>query len=131
MQNLNITAFCCHNALFPANMENQPRPAVAGVNVLEVPCSGKVDAIYILKAFEKGADGVMVVACEPEECVTIEGCRRLGKRVQKAKRLLAEAGLEPERIALYNVKSPVIKELGKMVNEFAKEISKLGPSPAR
>jgi F420-non-reducing hydrogenase iron-sulfur subunit len=132
MKKLNITAFCCHNALYtPAEAEKISRPQVAGVQIIEVPCSGKIDAIYLLKAFEKGADGVAVVACNPEQCTTIEGCKRLGKRVERTKKLLAEAGLEPERLILHHVDGPSLNILDKILLEAEKEFAKLGPSPAR
>ena len=132
MQKSNITAFCCQNALYTqAEAATISRPRVAGVQIIEVPCSGKIDAIYLLKAFEKGADGVVVVACDPKQCTTIEGCKRLGKRVERTKKLLAEAGWEPERLLLHHVNEPSLKILDKILQDAEKEFSKLGPSPAR
>ena len=129
---VNVTAFCCRNALYPA-AENEAanRVRVPGVDIIEVPCSGKVDAIYMLKAFEKGADGVVVVACRPEQCATIEGCARLSKRVEKTKRLLSEAGYVSGRLELMSVDAPAAGRLSALLGAFLKEIARLGPSPAR
>jgi len=105
-----ITAFCCHNALYSGlKPEELVRAHVDGVQIIETPCSGKVDPIYLLKAFEKGADGVVVLACDQRLCVTIEGARRAAKRVERTKALLAEAGLEPGRLMLRVVRRPSIR----------------------
>jgi len=107
-----ITALCCHNALYdglkPGEMS---RAYVEGVQIIETPCSGKVDPIYLLKAFEKGADCVVVLACDQRLCATIEGSKRIHKRIERTKQLLAEAGLEPERLVLRIVRRPALKSL--------------------
>lgn len=127
-----ITAFCCHNALYAGlNPEEVSRAYVAGVQIIETPCSGKVDPIYLLKAFEKGADGVVVLACDPRVCSTIEGSKRIQKRVERTKVLLAEAGLEPERLVLQVVQRPALKSLETVFKSVQQHFEKLGPSPVR
>jgi coenzyme F420-reducing hydrogenase delta subunit len=127
-----ITALCCHKALYaglkPGEME---RAYVEGVQIIEVPCSGKVDPIYLLKAFEKGADGVVVLACDQRLCSTIEGSKRIHKRVERTKRLLAEAGLEPGRLVLQIVRRPVLRSLDALFDRIKETMEELGPSPVR
>ena len=104
---MNITALCCSNALYDGLKPGEySRAYVEGVRIVETPCSGKVDPIYLLKAFEKGADLVVVLACDQRLCATIEGSKRIHKRIERTKQLLAEAGLEPERLVLRIVKPP-------------------------
>ena len=107
-----ITALCCHNALYAGlKPDEMSRAFVEGVQIIETPCSGKVDPIYLLKAFEKGADCVVVLACDQRLCTTIEGSRRIHKRIERTRQLLAEAGLEPERLVLRIVRRPAVKSL--------------------
>ena len=127
-----ITAFCCHKALYAGlEPEGMVRAHVDGVHIIETPCSGKVDPIYLLKAFEKGADAVVVLACDQRLCATIEGARRAAKRVERVKTLLAEAGVEPERLLLRVVRRPARASLEALFARVKETIKELGPSPAR
>ena len=132
MGELKITALCCHNALY-AGLEPSEvsRAYVEGVQIVETPCSGKVDPIYLLKAFEKGADVVVVLACDQRLCTTIEGSKRIHKRIERTKQLMAEAGLEPERLVLRIVRRPASKSLDLLFGSIREATRELGPSPAR
>lgn len=69
--------------------------------LISFPCTGKLDVRYILEAFEKGADGVMVVACPIGNCHHIHGNIQATRRVQYAKKLLDEIGLGGERVEIF------------------------------
>ena len=127
-----ITALCCHKALYAGlTPDETSRAHVEGVQIIETPCSGKVDVIYLLKAFEKGADAVVVLACDQRLCSTIEGARRIHKRVGRAKALLAEAGIEPERLVLRVVRRPALRSLETLFARIKETITEMGPSPVR
>ena len=127
-----ITALCCHKALYAGlKPEETSRAWVEGVQIIETPCSGKVDPIYLLKAFEKGADAVVVLACDQRLCATLEGAKRIHKRVERTRALLAEAGLEPERLVLRIVRRPGLRTLEALFTRIKETIKQLGPSPAR
>jgi F420-non-reducing hydrogenase iron-sulfur subunit len=127
-----ITALCCQKALYAGlKPEEISRAWVEGIQIIETPCSGKVDPIYLLKAFEKGADGVVVLACDQRLCSTIEGARRIHKRVERTQRLLAEAGIEPERLVLRVVRRPSLRSLEALFARIKETIAELGPSPVR
>jgi coenzyme F420-reducing hydrogenase delta subunit len=127
-----ITALCCSKALYAGLApEETTRAWVEGVQILETPCSGKVDPIYLLKAFEKGADAVVVLACDQRLCSTLEGAKRIHKRVARTQALLAEAGVEPERLILRVVRRPALPALGKLFGRIKETVAALGPSPAR
>ena len=127
-----ITALCCQKALYAGlKPEEISRAWVEGVQVIETPCSGKVDPIYLLKAFEKGADGVVVLACDQRLCSTLEGARRIHKRVERTQRLLAEAGIEPQRLILRIVRRPALRSLEALFARVKETIAELGPSPVR
>jgi F420-non-reducing hydrogenase iron-sulfur subunit len=71
------------------------------VKTIGLPCSGKVDVPYLLKAFETGADGVVIVTCPKNECRHFEGSLRAHKRAAAVESLLAEIGATAERMAVF------------------------------
>jgi F420-non-reducing hydrogenase iron-sulfur subunit len=130
-----ITAFCCTFCAFSAadlagSMRLQYPP---NVRIVKLPCTGKVDVLYILKAFEDGADGVFVAGCLEGECHYLEGNLRAKRRVIYAKRLLEEVGIEGERVEMYNLSSAMGARFAEIVEEMTAKIKELGPrgsSPA-
>lgn len=71
------------------------------VRLEAVPCSGKVDARYLMKAFESGASAVCVLTCPNGHCKMMQGNLRAGRRVSAVKQLIAEAGLDPEALQVF------------------------------
>ena len=100
-----IVAFCCHYCAYTAaDMAGSQRlPYPANVKIVRVPCSGKVDALHIVKAFEKGADGVYVAGCLEGDCHFKNGNNRAAKRVLYASKYLEEIGIEPERLEMVHM----------------------------
>ena len=125
-----IVAFCCNFCAFAAAdlagaMRLQYPP---NVRIIKVPCTGKVDAIVLMKAFEDGADGVFVAGCLEGECHYLEGNLRAKKRVAYVKRLLAEVQIEPERVEMFNLSSAMGGRFAEIVEEMTDRIKKLGPT---
>jgi coenzyme F420-reducing hydrogenase delta subunit len=92
-----------------------------------LPCTGRVDAIHILKAFEDGADGVFVAGCLEGQCHFLEGNMRARKKVEYVKKLLAEAKIESERLEMYNLSSAMGGRFAEIVAEMTDRIKGLGP----
>ena len=99
------------------------------VKIIRIPCSGKIDILYILKAFEDGADGVYVAGCEEGSCHFIEGNFRAKRRVEHLKKLLVEIGLESERIEMHYISTSSGPKFAKVAVDMTEKIRKLGPSP--
>ena len=100
------------------------------VAVREVPCSGKVDGQYLLHAFEGKARGLCVVACPVGECQLAEGNYRAEVRVRTVRRLLAEVGIQPERLELLHAdRGESAQGFEERVRQAAARIAALGPSP--
>lgn len=99
--------------------------------IIRVPCTGKVDIIHILRAFEKGADGVYVVGCMEGDCHFNEGNFRARKRVEQAALILDKVGIQKERVKMYNLSSGEGPLFAKYSIEMDDIIRKLGPSPIR
>jgi F420-non-reducing hydrogenase iron-sulfur subunit len=72
-------------------------PQAAEIKVVSLPCSGKLDILYLTKAFDTGADGAAILICKEGECRYMEGNMRAIKRVQAVDQLLEEAGLGKHR----------------------------------
>ncbi len=95
---------CAHSAgmardtLYKAGQHLPP-----DVEWLDVQCGGSVDEILLLRAFEDGADRVMVLVCNDGACQSLEGNRRAERRVQATKSLLEEIGIAPWRLELHNI----------------------------
>jgi F420-non-reducing hydrogenase iron-sulfur subunit len=75
------------------------------IKIIRVPCTGKVDVVHMLRAFEKGADGVYVVGCLEGTCYFKSGNFRARKRVEQAKKILDAIGVGGDRVWMYNLSS--------------------------
>ncbi len=103
----------------------------ANVKIIRVPCSGKVDVLHLLRAIQKGADGVYVVGCLEGTCHYKEGNFRAKERVNHVKRLLEEVGLEGERVRMYNLSSGEGPTFAAYAREMTEHIKSLGPNPLK
>lgn len=101
------------------------------IRIIKVPCTGKVDIIHILRAFEKGADGLYVVGCMEGDCHFNSGNLRARKRVEQAHNILDSIGIGGERVQMFNLSSgegPLFAEYAVKMTEKIKE---LGPNPIK
>lgn len=93
--------------------------------VISLPCSGKADLLYLLKAFETGADGLALVTCPKNECRHLEGNLRAPKRAQEANSLLEEAGMGRGRVAVLSAASGATGEIAADLAAFRERIRSL------
>jgi coenzyme F420-reducing hydrogenase delta subunit len=103
----------------------------SSVKVIQVPCSGRVDILHLLKAIEDGADGVYVAGCLEGECHFLSGNLKAKKRVQYVKQTLEELGLEPERVEMFNLSAGEGPRFAEIALEMVDRIKQLGPSPVK
>ena len=101
------------------------------IKIIRVPCTGKVDVIHILRAFEKGADGVYAVGCLEGDCHYNSGNFRASKRVEQAREILDTIGIGGERARMYNLSSSEAPSFVKFANEMHELIVSLGPNPIK
>lgn len=127
-----IVAFCCHYCAYTAaDMAGSMRLVYPpNVKIIRVPCSGKVDAIHIMKALEKGADGVLVAGCLEGDCHFKNGNVKALHRINHLKPLLEEIGIEPGRVTMATVSAGMGGRFAKIATEFTAKIRELGPNPA-
>lgn len=124
-----IIAFCCHYCAFAAadlagvlRLKYPPN-----VHIIRLPCTGKLDALYLLKAFEAGADGVMVAGCLEGSCHFISGNLRAKRRVLAVKSLLEKVGIEKGRLEFFNLSSAQGDRFAQIAREMTERVQKLGP----
>lgn len=103
----------------------------ANIKIVKVPCTGRVDIILILKAFENGADGVCLIGCLEGDCHFLTGNIRAKKRVEYVKRLLDETGIGAERSVMYNLSAADGRRFAEIAREMTERIKALGPNPAK
>jgi len=103
----------------------------ANVKIVKVPCTGSIDVLYILKAFEEGADGVFVAGCLEGECHFLTGNIRARKRVAMIKERLAQLGINPRRLEMYNLSAAMGQRFVEIAKEMTECVRALGPSPIK
>ncbi|MFZ5568995.1 MAG: hydrogenase iron-sulfur subunit [Thermodesulfobacteriota bacterium] len=126
-----ILAYCCkYCAYAAADLAGSMRICYPGnIKIVQVPCTGRVDVLHLMKALEDGADGVVVAGCLEGECHFISGNLKVRKRVEYVKQILGQIGMEPERVAMFNLSSAMGPRFAEIAIEMTDRIRKLGPSP--
>lgn len=100
------------------------------IKIIRVMCSGRVDPVFILKALKDGADGVLVAGCHlPSDCHYLSGNFKSQKRVILLKRLLAQLGVEPERLRLAWISASEGDKFASVVRDMVSRLKELGPNP--
>jgi len=97
------------------------------VRIVRLMCSGRVDPSFILRAFQLGADGVLVGGCHPGDCHYQEGNFKALRRVLLLKRVLKEFGVDERRLRLEWISAAEGEKFAKVSTEFTEEVRALGP----
>jgi F420-non-reducing hydrogenase iron-sulfur subunit len=101
------------------------------IRIVRVMCSGRVSPELILRTFQSGADGVLVLGCHIGDCHYVDGNHRTARRIPVLKRLLSYIGIEPERLRLEWVSASEGRRFAQIVTEFTEEVKELGPLESR
>ena len=125
-----IVAFCCHYCAYAAaDLAGSSRLQYPpNVRIIRTPCTGRLEVDYFMKAFENGADGVLVAGCEEGSCHFKEGNLLAKRRVNYTRDLLSEAGLEAERLRMVNVSAASAQKFAEIVRDMVETVRKLGPA---
>ncbi len=128
-----IVAFCCHYCAYTAaDMAGSKRLSYpSNVKIIRVPCTGKVDSIHLMKALEKGADGVYVAGCLEGDCHFKNGNLKAKQRVVRVQKILEDLGWETERVAMLNMSAGMGEQFAKTALAFTVKIKSLGPNPVK
>jgi F420-non-reducing hydrogenase iron-sulfur subunit len=101
------------------------------VRIIRTPCTGRLEVEYFMKAFENGADGVLVAGCLEGGCHFIEGNLLAKRRVNYAREILSECGLEGERLRMVNMSAAMARPFAEIVHDMVETVRRLGPSPLK
>ena len=128
-----ITAFLCiYCAYMAADTAGALRITYPpNVKLVRLPCTGKMDPLYILKAFEDGADGVYVVGCPVGNCHHVRGNERAYNRIQRTKKMLDDVGLGGERLDMFFVSGGMGVTFADSAKQMTERIRALGPNPLK
>lgn len=128
-----IVAYCCNWCSYPAadgaGVARLQYPT--NIRIVRVMCGGRVTPGLVLKAFELGADGVLVATCHFEDCHYIFGARKAADVHKITERLVRMVGIEDARLKLDWISSAETTKFARVAHEFTEAVRKLGPSPIK
>jgi coenzyme F420-reducing hydrogenase delta subunit len=124
-----VVGFCCERHGMDAAVlsARSGKEFDASVRLVQVPCTGRVDGMHILKALEDGADCVFVLGCLEKNCYYDTGSIEGRKRVDYVKQMLFEVGIEKERVEMFNAASTNAWMFPDIVSKTVALAKKLGP----
>lgn len=97
------------------------------IRVIRVMCSGRVDPSFVLRAFQLGADGVLIAGCHPGDCHYQEGNFKALRRTVLLRKMLRQFGVEPERLRLEWISASEAERVRDVTTQFTEQIRQLGP----
>ena len=98
------------------------------IRIIRVPCSGRIDPLFILASLQKGADGVLVSGCHPGECHYLTGNYSARRKFALLKSLLEYVGLEEDRVQFSWVSASEGARFARVVEQVTARITALGPA---
>lgn len=129
--NPSIVVFACNWCSYAgadtagvSRIEQQPY-----FRIIRVMCSGRIQPGFVFRAFEKGADGVLVSGCHFGDCHYIFGNHRAAEMFERTKNVVKLIGLEEDRLRLEWISAAEGARFALVINEFTDRVRKLGPSP--
>jgi F420-non-reducing hydrogenase iron-sulfur subunit len=99
----------------------------ASTRTIRLMCSGRVDPQFILDAFSRGADGVLIGGCHPGDCHYVEGNYKMLRRFQLLKRMLKDLGISEKRLRLEWISAAEGERVKTVINEMTAQLKELGP----
>lgn len=121
--------FCAYTAADMAGAGRDEYPP--NIKIIKVPCTGKVDASHIMRALEKGADGVLVAGCLLGDCHFKDGNHLAQKRVKAVQELLDQIGIGGERVSLAFMSAGQGAVFAETARQFTEKVQALGPNPIK
>ncbi len=125
-----ITLFYCINAFSEETLGESNAGKDFEPNLVKMPCSGMTRDVFLMRAFEAGADAVGIFVCPEGQCRHLEGNTRAGKRVEWVRKMLDEIGLDGRRLSIFNVAPADTGAVNRAIEQITSELGELGPNPA-
>jgi len=126
-----LALFHCQNIAGSSERERQDmeREYDGSLRLFPLPCSGRLEPLHLMKALEEFADAAYVIACPVSGCRYHEGSARARKRVGRTAEILAEIGLEKDRVGIVEADRVDAESLAVLAGELLAKLDRLGPSP--
>ncbi len=124
-----LVAFVCNWCTYTgADLAGTSRiPMAPNVRIIRLPCTGRIDSLFILKAFERGADGVIVSGCHPADCHYTAGNYHARRRFAIFRELMEFVGIDPRRVTFSWVSASEGAKWAEVVNSTTEQVRQLGP----
>ncbi|WP_456408774.1 hydrogenase iron-sulfur subunit [Caldithrix abyssi] len=123
-----VAFFCTWCTYTAADLAGTARMQYApNARVIRVMCSGRIDPQFVLDAFRKGADGVLLGGCHPGDCHYQEGNYKALRRYHLLQQLLKQMGIEKERLRLEWISASEGDKVKQVIDEMTETLRKLGP----
>ena len=119
--------WCSYGGADTAGVSRFKQPT--DLRIIRVPCSGRVDPLFVVKALLGGADGVLVSGCHPRDCHYAEGNFYARRRLETLKKFLPILGIDPDRFEYAWVSASEGARWQNVVTKFTEQIHQLGPAP--
>lgn len=97
------------------------------IKIVRVMCTGRVDPTFVVKAFQEGADGVLISGCHPGDCHYVDGNIKAMRREPLLSAMLEQMGIEQERFKLVWVSASEGEKFAEIVNDMTNKLKELGP----
>lgn len=125
-----IIAFCCNWCSYAgADLAGTARMGYPpNIRIIRVPCSSRVSSNFILRAFKRGADGVVIAGCHPGDCHYVSGNYHARRRLSALRKFLEFMGLEPERFEVHWISASEGNRFAAVMQEITDKIRALGPN---
>ncbi len=124
-----IVAFFCNWCTYTAaDLAGVSRLRHApNIRIIRVMCSGRIDPQFVLDAFARGADGVLIGGCHPGDCHYSEGNYKCLRRARLLQRMIHDMGIEEDRFRLEWISASEGDKVKSVVNDMVEKVRKLGP----
>lgn len=125
-----VVGFLCHWCSYAgADLSGSARLEYPhNIRIIRIPCSGRVDPMFILRALQNGVDGVIVSGCHPGDCHYQSGNFHARRKFAAIRRLLDYVGIEPERVQFSWVAASEGPKMAQVIDEFVEGVRKAGPN---
>ena len=125
-----VVGFLCHWCSYAgADLTGSARMEYPhNIRIIRVPCSGRIDPMFVLRALQNGLDGVLVSGCHPGDCHYQSGNFHARRKFAVTRKLLEYVGIEPERVQFSWVAASEGPKMAQVVKEFVEGVRKVGPN---
>jgi F420-non-reducing hydrogenase iron-sulfur subunit len=103
----------------------------SNVRIVKVMCSGRIEPTFVLKAFEQGADGVLICGCHPGDCHYQEGNYRCLRRYILLQKYIGQVGIDTKRLRLEWISASEGKQFAELIDNFTDTIAEMGPGKTK